>query len=113
MHEYPKFRERPTLLHEPIHHWPGFGVELFLTKMNHYTTIEAQDRFNQGVRTNAFRLLGAFPAMFFKNYFYYQAYRDGAIGVVISLLEGVSRVVRHVKLWQLEHRRADAAEWSR
>ena len=35
-------------------------------------------------------------AMFLKNYFYYRAYQDGMHGFIISLLEGVSRVVRHI-----------------
>ena len=39
--------------------------------------------------------------MAWKNYFYYSAYKDGLPGLVISLLEGVSRVVRHIKIWQL------------
>jgi hypothetical protein len=70
--------------------------------MNKYTTVEARDRVRNGQRTNWFRLLFAFPAMFYKNYFYYGAYKDGMHGFVISLLEGVSRVVRHVKIWQFQ-----------
>jgi hypothetical protein len=38
--------------------------------------------------------------MFFKNYFYYGAYQDGMHGFVISVMEGVSRAVRHIKMWQ-------------
>lgn len=100
IHEYPVFPQPARLIHEPLHHWPEFAPERFLEKMNKYTTIEARDRVARGQRTNAFRLLFAFPAMFLKNYFYYGAYKDGAHGLVISLLEGVSRVVRHVKIWQ-------------
>jgi hypothetical protein len=44
----------------------------------------------------------AAPAMFYKNYIYYGAYKDGREGVVISILEGISRTVRHLKLWQIE-----------
>lgn len=102
VHEYPKFLELPGIIHETIEHWPDFNVEQFLDKMNRYTTIEARDRFEQGMRTNPIHLIGAGPAMFLKNYFYYSAYKDGWRGVVISLLEGVSRTVRHIKLWQLE-----------
>ena len=101
IHEYPRFPHPPQVIHEPILHAPDFSVEKFLDKMNRYTSIEAADRFKQGQRTHVGKLLGAFPAMFLKNYFYYSAYRDGFHGLVISLLEGVSRVVRHVKLWQL------------
>jgi hypothetical protein len=100
IHEYPIFPQPPGRIHEPLLHSPDFSPERFLDKMNKYTTIEAWDRVKAGQRTNLFRLLSAGPAMFLKNYFYYQAYRDGVHGVVISLLEGVSRVVRHVKMWQ-------------
>ena len=49
------------------------SVGKFLDKMNRYTSIEARDRVRNGQRTNIFRMLGAFPAMFWKNYFYYGA----------------------------------------
>jgi len=102
IHEYPRFSVPAQLIHEPLLHSPDFAPDKFLDKMNRYTSLEARDRVAQGQRTNAFRLLGAFPAMFLKNYFYYGAYKDGFHGLVISLLEGVSRVVRHVKMWQFQ-----------
>jgi glycosyltransferase involved in cell wall biosynthesis len=100
IHEYPIFPSQPDRIHEPLIHAPDFEPEKFLYKMNKYTTIEARDRVARGQRTNVFRLFFAFPAMFLKNYFYYGAYKDGMHGFVISLLEGISRVVRHVKIWQ-------------
>jgi len=100
IHEYPIFPAPADRIHEPLLHSPDFAPERFLEKMNKYTSIEARDRVARGQRTNVFRLLFAFPAMFLKNYFYYGAWRDGTHGFVISLLEGVSRVVRHVKIWQ-------------
>lgn len=102
VHEYPVFHEPPGRLSEPIHHDPSFDLDRFLTKMNKYTTIEAQDRVRQGMRTNAVRMLTAFPAMFLKNYFYYKSYRDGWHGFVISILEGISRAVRHAKIWHYQ-----------
>jgi glycosyltransferase involved in cell wall biosynthesis len=102
IHEYPIFPVAPQRLHEPLHHSPAFEPERFLDKMNRYTTIEARDRVKQGQRTNAFRMLFAFPAMFLKNYFYYGAYKDGMHGFAISILEGVSRAVRHLKMWQFQ-----------
>jgi (heptosyl)LPS beta-1,4-glucosyltransferase len=100
IHEYPVFPERPDEIHEPLLHSPDFAPERFLEKMNKYTSIEARDRVARGQRTNLIHLLGAFPAMFLKNYFYYGAYKDGMHGVIISLLEGISRAVRHIKIWQ-------------
>jgi len=100
IHEYPVFKTQPKKIHEPIFHSPDFNPDQFLSKMNQYTSLEARDRVAEGKRTNAFRILFAFPAMFFKNYFYYGAYQDGFHGFVISILEGVSRAVRHVKIWR-------------
>ena len=100
IHEYPVFLQPPQMIHEPLLHSPDFAPERFLEKMNRYTSIEARDRVKQGQRTNWFRMVFAFPAMFWKNYFYYGAYKDGIHGLAISVLEGISRAVRHVKIWQ-------------
>jgi glycosyltransferase involved in cell wall biosynthesis len=100
IHEYPVFQQPPQNIHEPLLHAPDFAPEKFLDKMNKYTTIEARDRVARGQRTNCFRIIGAFPAMFLKNYFYYGAYKDGMHGLVISVMEGISRAVRHIKIWQ-------------
>ncbi|OFZ00561.1 MAG: hypothetical protein A2070_03195 [Bdellovibrionales bacterium GWC1_52_8] len=102
IHEYPNFPSDPGRIHEPLLHSPEFNIEKFLDKMNRYTSIEARDRILQGKRTNIVHLLGSFPAMFLKNYFYYSSWRDGWHGLIISLLEGVSRVVRHIKMWNIQ-----------
>lgn len=101
IHEYPIFPKPPGRIHEPLHHAPDFSPDRFLYKMNKYTTIEARDRVLKGQRTRPFRMIMAFPAMFLKNYFYYSAYKDGIHGFAISILEGISRAVRHVKMWQI------------
>jgi len=102
VHEYPIFPGPAAQLHEPLHHFPQLTPEKILNKMNRYTTIEARDRIAQGKRTNWFHLIGTFPAMSLKTYFYYGAYKDGMHGLIVSLLEGVSRVVRHIKMWQFQ-----------
>lgn len=102
VHEYPPFPSTPGKIHEPLLHDPNHGVEQFMNKLNFYTTLEAKDRFEQGQRTNLFHLLLTFPAMSLKSYFYYGAWKDGLAGIIISLLEGISRTIRHIKLWQLQ-----------
>ena len=92
----------PTfVIEEPIIHVEDLRIERFLSKLNHYTSIQAKEDFDRGVRTNLFRILMSFPAMFYKNYVYYGAYKDGHEGVIISVLEGISRTVRHLKIWQI------------
>ncbi|MFZ9595198.1 MAG: glycosyltransferase family 2 protein [Bdellovibrionia bacterium] len=104
VHEYPLFAHPPQELHEPIFHKTDWSIEKYLEKLNQYTTLEAKDRFSQGQRTNLPKMVLAFPAHFLKSLFYYGGFKDGIHGVVISLLEGASRLVRQLKIWQLMQR---------
>lgn len=103
IHEYAKYPQEAKRMEEPLHHAPDFDPDKFLAKMNRYTTIEARERVRNGQRTNLFRIVTAGPAMFLKNYFYYKSYRDGVHGLAISVLEGISRSVRHVKIWWFQN----------
>ena len=103
IHEYAKYPGEARRIHESLVHDPTFNPDRFLAKMNKYTTIEARDRVIAGQRTNVFRIVTAGPAMFFKNYLYYKAYPDGVHGIAISVLEGISRSVRHVKIWWMQN----------
>jgi glycosyltransferase involved in cell wall biosynthesis len=94
----------------PIIHVEDLRIERFLAKLNHYTTLQAQNDFEKGTRTSFARIFLSFPAMFYKNYVYYKAYRDGREGFIISALEGISRTVRHLKIWQLQHLNRAKAE---
>lgn len=90
-----------------LEHNPNVTAESFFEKMNRYTTIEAFDRYQAGQRTSLFHVGVAFFATWWKNFFYYKGYRDGAHGFVICVMEGVSRTVRHVKLWQIQRLAAE------
>jgi len=102
VHEGVKSKWETKKIDAPIIHVEDLRMERFLTKLNHYTTLQAKADFERGMRTNFFKIFAAFPAMFYKNYIYYQSYRDGRAGFIISILEGISRTVRHLKVWQFQ-----------
>ena len=100
VHEFPRFEGGIGLIQSTgIAHWPDLSVEHFLTKMNHYTTLEAVDRFTQGQRTSLWHAFGTFFSTFFKNGIRYRGFLNGKEGLVLITLESFSRVVRHLKLW--------------
>lgn len=103
VHEGVKSNYPTASIDEPIIHVEDLRIERFLAKLNHYTTLQAQNDYENGLRTNFVRIFLSFPAMFYKNYVYYKAYRDGREGFIISALEGISRTVRHLKIWQIQH----------
>lgn len=100
VHEYPRFDGNVGLIDDAaILHWPDLGIDRFLNKLNHYTTLEALDRFSQGQRTTLFHAFGTFFTTFLKNGIRYRGLFNGKEGFVLTLLESFSRVVRHLKLW--------------
>jgi glycosyltransferase involved in cell wall biosynthesis len=99
VHEFPVFEGPVGKLETPIHHWPDLSVDKFLAKLNHYTTLEALDRFSQGQRTSLWHATFTFFSTFLKNGFRYRGLWNGKEGFVLTLLESFSRVVRHLKLW--------------
>jgi glycosyltransferase involved in cell wall biosynthesis len=101
VHENVESQDTVAWIHSPIFHVEDLRIERFLNKLNSYTTLQAKIDVERGMTTGVFKILFAFPAMFIKNYFYYRGYRDGYEGFIISVLEGISRTVRHLKIWQL------------
>jgi len=101
VHEYPMFDGPIGLIDAPIEHNPNLSIEKFLNKLNHYTTLEALDRFAQGQKTTLFHAFGTFFTTFLKNGIRYKGFLNGKVGFVLTLLESFSRVVRHLKLWVL------------
>ncbi len=101
VHEGVECQDEIRQIHEPIIHVEDLRIERILNKLNHYTTIQAEADYARGVRTSWLRILLSFPAMLYKNYIYYGAWKDGIEGFMISVLEGISRTVRHLKIWQI------------
>ena len=104
VHEGSVSKSEIRKINESIEHVKDLRIERFLTKLNHYTSLQAQNDHDSGVKTNFIKISLAFPAMFYKNYIYYQSYKDGKEGFIISVLEGISRTVRHLKIWQLQRK---------
>lgn len=86
---------------EPILH-SEMNFSRFFKKMISYTELQAQEDIRRGFRTHSLKIALAFPAMFLKNFFYYKGYKDGYAGFIISILEGISRTVRHLHIYQLQ-----------
>jgi glycosyltransferase involved in cell wall biosynthesis len=103
VHEGVKSEYETKKIEAPIIHVEDLKMERFLSKLNHYTTLQAKNDYERGLRTGYVKIALAFPAMVYKNFIYYRGYKDGHEGLIISVLEGISRTVRHLKIWQIQY----------
>ena len=89
-------------LKHPILHYSHARVENWLAKMARYTTLEAQAMRRRGDRMTIARMLVEPPLNTCYKLFVQQGFRDGAHGVVLALLLGTYKLVRNLKLWDLQ-----------
>jgi glycosyltransferase involved in cell wall biosynthesis len=107
VHERVAFEGALGTLRQPLLHYSHLTVADWIAKMSAYTTTEAQMMFEHGERAGAWRILSEPPLYFGYKYVVQQGWRDGMHGLVISLLLGAYRLVRNLKLWDLQQRAAN------
>lgn len=83
-----------------IEHRPYTDVSQHLTRMNHYTSLSADQMFAQGRRARAWHLVLHPPAAFLRNYVARGGMRDGVPGLIVSLTGAIYVLLKYVKLWE-------------
>jgi glycosyltransferase involved in cell wall biosynthesis len=106
VHETVELRGQVGTLKGFLRHHTLSDLQVFLSKINDYTTLEARGLADAARRYRASDLLLRPLWTFLKLYLYKQGFRDGAEGLLFCSLSGVSVAVRAWKLRELTRRRA-------
>ena len=91
------------LIHEDLFHDSHNTITDFITRINYYTTVDAQDRIQQGQRVGKTRLIFSPIGMAWKSFIVKHGYRDGFPGLLFSIGMGMYSFLRLVKVWQLNN----------
>ncbi len=86
-------------------HYSYSDLETYFDKFNKYTSLAAQDLYNQKRR---FSLLGTvlrLPFEFFKRYILKRGFRDGIRGFIWSTISTFYVFIKYIKLWDLYRRK--------
>ncbi|MEK7127483.1 MAG: glycosyltransferase family 2 protein [Patescibacteria group bacterium] len=85
------------ILTNDLLHYNYASVEQFIDRMNKYTTDDAEFINKPVVWTDAIK----FPVdEFLKRFFFWEGYKDGLHGLVLSLLKAADREIVFAKLWE-------------
>jgi glycosyltransferase involved in cell wall biosynthesis len=88
-------------MHHFLEHRTLPSIDVFLDKIDQYTTLEASDLYRAGHRFRTSELMLRPFWVFLKLYLYRQGFRDGLEGLVFCGLSGLSIAVRTWKLREL------------
>ncbi|HEX4347788.1 MAG TPA: glycosyltransferase family 2 protein [Vicinamibacterales bacterium] len=85
-----------------LQHYPFRDVADHLETINRYTTLAAKQMYESGRRASVIDLLFQGPLAFLRNYIAKSGASDGAVGLVISVMNAYYVFLKFAKLWELE-----------
>ncbi|QQG40489.1 MAG: glycosyltransferase family 2 protein [Candidatus Levyibacteriota bacterium] len=101
VHETWQIKGRVGQLKNPLYHYPHQTVSEFLTEINYYTTIRAQELYKKRVKVHVWDIILYPKAKFFVNYVLKRGFLDGMPGLVVAILMSFHSYLVRGKLWLL------------
>lgn len=84
-----------------LRHYHYKSVEQFIDRMNRYTTDDVDYMISKGEGNVVWSDAVKFPVdEFLKRFFFWEGYKDGLHGLVLSLLKAADREIVFAKLWE-------------
>jgi len=90
------------LLRGELQHLAYRDLSHHLATIDRYTSLAAAVMYEEGRRTRALDLVLHPPLAFFRNYVLRRGFRDGAAGLIVSLLNSYYVMLKFAKLWELQ-----------
>lgn len=88
-------------LQNELLHYSYPDLELYLEKLNRYTSLGAEEAWREGKRAGLMQILVKPPVTFAKHYLVKKGFLDGIEGFILSALSAMSVLVKYAKLRQL------------
>ena len=101
VHESVQVEGQIGRLRAELEHHPYRDVSHHLRTIDRYSSLAARQLFEDGRRTGPLRIVLHADAAFLRNYLLRGGIRDGAPGLIVSLLNSYYVAMKFVKLWEL------------
>jgi hypothetical protein len=73
--------------------------------MNHYSELAARQMWESGRRNGLASALVYPPLVFLKNFVVKRGFRDGTVGLTVSVMNALYVYLKYLKLWELERKK--------
>lgn len=88
-------------LNNRLIHYTFTSIEKTMTKINHYTSLRAEELFKKKKIISGFGIVAHGLAGFIKFFVLLRGYKDGVYGLIISLFHSITTFLTYMKLWEL------------
>jgi glycosyltransferase involved in cell wall biosynthesis len=101
VHEAVEVKGPVKALDTPLEHYTESSLSRLLLKLDHYTTLGAQEAFEEGKRASVWTAAAVAFLSFLQSYFLKRGFLDGAQGLTLSVAESVNKFFKYAKLSEL------------
>jgi glycosyltransferase involved in cell wall biosynthesis len=92
-------------LKNPMLHYTFSSFSDYLSKINNYTSLKAQELFKKKKRIGGWTIFSHTISAFFAFFIFRKGFKDGVYGLIISLLHSVSTMMNYIKLWEFQNKK--------
>jgi len=103
VHESPQIDGKIDQLKNDFIHYTYKDLESYLAKMNQYTTLDAEKKYNAGKKIGIIYILIRPFLEFIKMYILKKGLFNGLQGLVLSIFSSYYQFIKNIKLWELNH----------
>lgn len=100
VHEYWKIDGNVINLRSPLYHFRHNLTTGFISRISHYSVLDAPALHQEGKPFSITRLLFLPPAKFFRNYVFYLGFLDGLLGLFHAYLMAIQSLTVRVVQWE-------------
>ena len=101
VHESVEVSGQVKALDAPIEHFTESDLSRILIKIDHYSTLGAQEAFAEGKKATVWSAIFRANWAFFQNYFLKLGVLDGPQGVTLSITDSTNKFFKYAKLSEL------------
>lgn len=105
VHETWQVKGKVERLQHALEHYPHPTINEFLTEINFYTTLRAEELYAQGVSASFLDIIVYPKVKFIVNFILKKGYKDGIQGFIFAILMSFHSFLVRGKLWQLHQKK--------
>jgi len=84
-------------------HYTYNSISSAFFKINHYSSLQAQEKYKSKSRVTGFTIVAHGAASFYKTYFALKGFKDGVHGLCIAFIDTFTTLLTYMKIWELQN----------
>lgn len=90
-----------------IYDYGTLDLKTHLNKINEYSTLRAEEKFEKNKKASLFKLLLVFPLSFFKSFFIKRGFLNGLRGFIAAMNNSFYAFLKEAKLYELNNKKLE------